>query len=125
MRFFLTVSILLGNTVESPTSSFSNTHRFLAYVPAPFRRSDDRGGVRLAQGHVGVRQGSSAEGPRRVHVTTLDALQLWDPPPYVVALKGGRLSKETVNILFHYFTSTAATDRILHCRHSPGPALSC
>lgn len=81
-------SVTKGSAVESPASPFSLTHRSLAYVPAPFRRHDDGGRVRLAQGHVGVRQGGRAEGPRRVHVGTLDALQLWDPSAYVVALTG-------------------------------------
>lgn len=105
--------------------SHSLTHRFLAYVPAPFRRHDDGGGVRLAQGHVGVRQGGRAEGPRRVHVGTLDALQLWDPSAYVVALTGGGGGEGTLIIPSQRLTSAVATDCILRVRRSRGPALSC
>lgn len=72
-------------TIHFPFSH--NTHRFLVSMSAPFGCHDDGGWVRLAKGHMRVWQRGSAEGPGRVHVRSLDTLQLRNPLPHIVALK--------------------------------------
>lgn len=56
-------------------------------MSAPFGGHDDGGWVGLTEGHLSMRQRGRAEGPWRVHVSSLDPLQLRNPLPHIVTLK--------------------------------------